>query len=608
MNGSPCSADVKTPIKQSPAASESPLKQQKNPTSSKNTFLRKAKTVLQQKENEPDKITRKLSEIESSVCGLLLDLKCAMNNSSKTDTIGKELDTLKDTIDGMHSAVAELNKSVKLIDKQIKQLTEATNKKFSDIGKKVDQLASISETTSKRKLTECGTQCNENDLVELVADRDHKEQTTPKCIQHSGILRDMASDESQTPSTSGENLQNLSINLPSSSDNADSSDSDQDSEHSDHDSDSESDTATVCEVKVQTNTQRHSKRSNNIKPDRQQKNEMTHSSRTHGSRQSTTHTKQPKTHAKEYPQTDLLIIGNSNTRQIDGRKVYTKKSCRVVTLRNKTIQGAESYIHGMNDDATKPKCVAFLVGSNEIGQKSETQIVDECKQLIHTCRSTMPSTSVVLMGIPTRGGLHREVTTVNAALEQMCNKEQIQYVQNNNISYHHHLISDKLHLNGSGIRVLVSNLKQVVNNILGVGNSTSTPPMQQDSRNRRSTPRPGTQQHHPRRFNGTPSQRGNPASTYPKESANTHHAHTTVPSVHSPPPSQVDQQTKTQTVQHVPWPYMNNGWPLTHFTNPSGMPGPPAHFTNPSGMPGPFSHPFPPYGYGHMYPNMYKGY
>lgn len=370
-----------------------------------------------------DYLSQKLSRMESSVTELLLDLKCVFKNTKKTDETEIRIDNLTSRIETLHTDVRSVAEASKSIEKHIHRLTDSTNKKFSEIMTKIDSL----EKTQTSPVTQCHTCTN--------------------C----GYLPTGSSNIYDKVGT--ESTHNVTV---AESDCQPSGDSDNDSSCSE---DSDTSLGTVVEQKVLTPQKCETVR----KP-------------SHG-HQNKNFKERANDTVDRRPPVDLLIVGNSNTSRINGRRVYSKKTCRVVTLRNKSIGGAIQYVKGMTSDRVKPECAAFLVGTAEIQTHSVTQIVSECKELFNHCKSNMPNTSLVLMGIPARRGDPRAVSSANQELESLCQKENVHFVYNDNIDYHEHLEADKIHINEAGIRVLVRNLKQTVNPILGF-KSTVTPRIQ----------------------------------------------------------------------------------------------------------------------------------
>lgn len=378
-----------------------------------------------------EKVTKKLSEVESSVCGLLMDVKKCLSDNITSDhnPLESKLETLGQKVDSIHTDVSGISKSILALDKQMKQLTDATNKKFSHLSHIVSEL---SQTHTKGGNTTTPFIFSETTLV---ASDQSAVSEPPHRPTHSAVATLSHHPDNPVIPT------NLSTQL---SENGDSSESD--GEVSDNES-SNGQSEAPNKKQLQTPTLENSQRS---------------------SQSPTASTRQAQQPA------DLLIIGNSNTKFIHGNKVYSKKNCKVVSLRNKSIVGAQRYVIGMRPNSPKPCCAAFLVGTNEVGRSNDNKIIDEYEQLIDACRAKMPDTSLVMMGIPTRKGNSDVLERINSRLQHLCERENISFVDNSGIDYHDHLCEDKIHLNESGLKILVSALKKVTNPILGVKSNSSS--------------------------------------------------------------------------------------------------------------------------------------
>ena len=60
-------------------------------------------------------------------------------------------------------------------------------------------------------------------------------------------------------------------------------------------------------------------------------------------------------------------------------------------------------------------------------------------------------------GMIPRINLKEEIPKLNSALRDMCRKEGMDYISNNNIYYGWHLAKDNVHLNFDGVEILERN-------------------------------------------------------------------------------------------------------------------------------------------------------
>ena len=90
---------------------------------------------------------------------------------------------------------------------------------------------------------------------------------------------------------------------------------------------------------------------------------------------------------------DVLIIGNSHVSRIDAKKMYQKKTCEVVSLDNKSINGAVSYVRRC---PLKPKTVILQVLSNDLSRYSVEDCLHNAQSLIDLCRNTFPESTIFM--------------------------------------------------------------------------------------------------------------------------------------------------------------------------------------------------------------------
>ena len=96
---------------------------------------------------------------------------------------------------------------------------------------------------------------------------------------------------------------------------------------------------------------------------------------------------------------DFLIMGNSNTSHIKPWRIFGhSKTTRVVTLKNKTIEGATDFVDGCD---LKPHVVVLRVAGNNLAQSTSLveDSVDKMNRLIDNCQTKFLGASI-LVGQP----------------------------------------------------------------------------------------------------------------------------------------------------------------------------------------------------------------
>ena len=181
----------------------------------------------------------------------------------------------------------------------------------------------------------------------------------------------------------------------------------------------------------------------------------------------------PSSADSHYP--DLLIIGNSNTSQIKADKIYKNKSTKVITLKNKTIEGALDYVES---STLNPRVVILQVAGNNLAQTS-TSVEDTVAittTLLTKCRDKFPDAQIFL-GQPLPRKLRSNKATdsyKNKVDEYICQLSEsesppsiITFPTMKEV-HHDTFHQDGIHLNARGIGRLITTYKISVGDILGV--------------------------------------------------------------------------------------------------------------------------------------------
>ena len=111
--------------------------------------------------------------------------------------------------------------------------------------------------------------------------------------------------------------------------------------------------------------------------------------------------------------------------------------------------------------------------------KNSSEKAEEIINLAETVKKN--SSNIVISDIVTReDGYKTKADEVNKILEEICGKKGIPLIRNNNINSKRHLNRSRLHLNDTGVSVLVRNFKTFLTNFewqidQGIQNDNSSP-------------------------------------------------------------------------------------------------------------------------------------
>ncbi|CAG2239835.1 CEMIP [Mytilus edulis] len=88
---------------------------------------------------------------------------------------------------------------------------------------------------------------------------------------------------------------------------------------------------------------------------------------------------------------DLLIIGSSIIKDIDGKRLYKNRKVKIITLHDKTVFGAIQYIKSFRD---KAKHIMFKIGSNDKEQKTPDEVIEEIEELVRVTQRYNPDAPI----------------------------------------------------------------------------------------------------------------------------------------------------------------------------------------------------------------------
>jgi lysophospholipase L1-like esterase len=116
-------------------------------------------------------------------------------------------------------------------------------------------------------------------------------------------------------------------------------------------------------------------------------------------------------------------------------------------------------------DGYKARQVIIMIGTNNIGFNSDTEILAGLKLLIHGVKDRQPEASILLLGIFPRRGQEPRVYQLNEGLVQLAASENVNYanpgsaLSDQSGKIRENLFVDGLHPNTEGYRLLANGLK-----------------------------------------------------------------------------------------------------------------------------------------------------
>ncbi|CAG2198042.1 unnamed protein product [Mytilus edulis] len=168
---------------------------------------------------------------------------------------------------------------------------------------------------------------------------------------------------------------------------------------------------------------------------------------------------------------DLLIIGSSIIKDIDGKRLYKNRKVKIITLHDKTVFGAIQYIKSFRD---KAKHIMFQIGSNDIEQKTPDEVIEEVEELVRVTQRYNPDATITFGEILPRFlsdryyakffNEHRLI--FNVQLYELCKDLDLHFVRYDFIQPDYFV--DGIHIKGHGIPIMVMSIKRVLNTLLNV--------------------------------------------------------------------------------------------------------------------------------------------
>lgn len=186
---------------------------------------------------------------------------------------------------------------------------------------------------------------------------------------------------------------------------------------------------------------------------------------------------------------DLWIIGSSIIKDLNGNKMFYGKKVRVTKLHDKTLRGALQFIR-TKQVQLQPRCIKFQVGSNDLESLDAEEAITKLERLVEETRRIYPKSDIVVGETLPRFPSDRKLANqyeenryrYNLLVKDFCNDNDVHFVSYSNLRMLDFI--DGIHLNETGVRFYVSNMKKVINPILGVPNKESDQRSARMSRNR----------------------------------------------------------------------------------------------------------------------------
>jgi ribonuclease HI len=168
---------------------------------------------------------------------------------------------------------------------------------------------------------------------------------------------------------------------------------------------------------------------------------------------------------------DVLIIGNSHTKNIAPAKMYRNQSIVVHTLKEKSIKGAYDYVKVCPH---RPKVVVLLVADNCVVNTSVETCVDSTRHLVTLCKQKFPDSTVCLSQVlPRRMDTKAQSMSHKTKADQYnCAAADLGVVIINqetlSVDDRDSFLRDGVHLTAEGLSTIIRNIKLMLNPILGL--------------------------------------------------------------------------------------------------------------------------------------------
>jgi ribA/ribD-fused uncharacterized protein len=160
---------------------------------------------------------------------------------------------------------------------------------------------------------------------------------------------------------------------------------------------------------------------------------------------------------------DVVLIGNSNVRNIRPTQLHPQLKTHIVTLRNKSMYGASRLVQNMS---VSPKSVVFHIGVNEMQYNDDDTIIKNLGTLIDTCQATLkiPPKNIIITSIPKKH-CDNSTQTLNDKIQIECHRKDCQFI---NLNTSQSDFQNEVHFNANGTECFLNTVSATVIKTLNV--------------------------------------------------------------------------------------------------------------------------------------------
>lgn len=165
-------------------------------------------------------------------------------------------------------------------------------------------------------------------------------------------------------------------------------------------------------------------------------------------------------------ETDVIIIGDSITKNVQGHKLSRKLKVKSVSFPGATIEDTTDFIKPYL--RRKPKNLIIHVGTNNIKSDKPKSIKSKLANLIQNIKKDHTSVRIAVSSLTTRKddpALTSKISSVNNSLEQYCKSNDIDFINNKSVDSTC-INRGGLHLNRQGTVNLAANFRNYLHNLV----------------------------------------------------------------------------------------------------------------------------------------------
>ena len=165
-------------------------------------------------------------------------------------------------------------------------------------------------------------------------------------------------------------------------------------------------------------------------------------------------------------QKHVLVLGDSVVKNVDGWRIgrSTKTRTTVKSFSGATVSDCYHYFKPPLE--SDPDQIIVHVGTNDLKTQSARSTAESIVDLTNWCSVECPSAKIAVSELTTRQDqecLDRKVSEVNKILKKFCHQNGWQFLSHPNIDSSS-LNRSKLHLNKKGVGLIASNIIKFINN------------------------------------------------------------------------------------------------------------------------------------------------